>query len=626
MQKVASNHDNNEATKNDCANSAFRVKVSIRFIIIGMLSCLLLAFAVGRTARNILIVGPQQRVLELQATLEMEYHRYQQEREHESRDVMQLPNPVLKNKPIPKTIYTSMNFDTARSSSVNSRWVVIDDQDDDDMCESTLSQKECQVKSDEQQLVQNNSNDDANIPGSGNEDDEFFLPMGQHLLMDIRNVQSSFLASEERLAKAMLNVVGDCGLTLLSYHCHGLTPSGVSCVGVLLESHVSFHTWPSEGVITLDLFTCGSQSLLPIVESVERLFGMAATSDGPETVWAYKVRGFGDETNEELADLFTFPIGTMTEYKKELVSIEKTSENNQRIDVYDVLRPVYQNYAQYKRSLVDDDSYESRYKDIFQPDRILFVNGILQSRRSAEIPYHEALVHPAMFAHELPSRVLLLNCGGGAALREVLKHKSVTKVIMVEEEKEVVRISQEFFPEYHDCSNILGGSRYCLDDPKVELIYSDIYDWADAQYEQETEPGFDVIILDEIYYIDDPIEEEEDLEFFLFSLLSPGGVLTEQVGDSLPVNNVHSLRENGFQRVVNYEEGHLGFSYPWQFVMAFKNNELRIAWDYAASSWHDGHIGRRLLPTLAGDSSLFYFDGEVMQGYSYPSKRADIMR
>jgi hypothetical protein len=56
------------------------------------------------------------------------------------------------------------------------------------------------------------------------------------------------------------------------------------------------------------------------------------------------------------------------------------------------------------------------------------------------------------------------------------------------------------------------------------------------------------------YYIDDPIEEEEDLEFFLFSLLSPGGVLTEQVGDSLPVNNVHSLRENGFQRVVNYEE------------------------------------------------------------------------
>eukprot|EP00536_Pseudo-nitzschia_multiseries_P011743 jgi/Psemu1/206763/e_gw1.414.17.1 len=88
-------------------------------------------------------------------------------------------------------------------------------------------------------------------------DDELHLPAGQHLLMDIRNVQEAFLASEERLAKAMLDVVGDCGLTLLSYHCHGLAPSGVSCVGVLLESHVSFHTWPSQGVVTLDLFTCG---------------------------------------------------------------------------------------------------------------------------------------------------------------------------------------------------------------------------------------------------------------------------------------------------------------------------------------------------------------------------------
>jgi hypothetical protein len=144
--------------------------------------------------------------------------------------------------------------------------------------------------------------------------------------------------------------VEDCGLTLLSYHCHGLEPSGVSCVGVLLESHVSFHTWPLEGVITLDLFTCGPSSLLPIVSTVERLFSVPITivpisipipisilaADGagsslppppppPETVWAYKLRGFGgddnQETTAELTDLFTFPIGTMTDYKKEVSSL-----------------------------------------------------------------------------------------------------------------------------------------------------------------------------------------------------------------------------------------------------------------------------------------------------------------
>ncbi|OEU21352.1 S-adenosylmethionine decarboxylase, partial [Fragilariopsis cylindrus CCMP1102] len=80
---------------------------------------------------------------------------------------------------------------------------------------------------------------------------------GQHLLIDIENVDSAFLNSEERLANAMLDLINECGLTLLSYHCHKMVPMGVSCAGVLLESHVSFHTWPTEGVITIDLFTCG---------------------------------------------------------------------------------------------------------------------------------------------------------------------------------------------------------------------------------------------------------------------------------------------------------------------------------------------------------------------------------
>jgi hypothetical protein len=77
--------------------------------------------------------------------------------------------------------------------------------------------------------------------GSPQEEHE---PAGQHLLVDIKNVNAEFLNSEEQLAKAMVEVVTEAKLTLLSYHCHSLEPAGVSCVGVLLESHISFHTWP----------------------------------------------------------------------------------------------------------------------------------------------------------------------------------------------------------------------------------------------------------------------------------------------------------------------------------------------------------------------------------------------
>lgn len=636
---ATSNGTRDPKIKDDGSNS-YKVKVSLRFIILSMLSCWLSSFAVGRTARKFLVDGPQQRLIELQATLDLQERQHQQEREQGSKDVMQLPNPTLKNKPIPNTIYTSMNFDTARSSTINSRWVVMEEDEDtkDGSCKSFMSgdEKGCDAKSvKEGEIVQVQGHEIPDGPHS-------FYPAGQHLLMDIRNVQEAFLASEERLAKAMLSVVGDCGLTLLSYHCHGLTPSGVSCVGVLLESHVSFHTWPSQGVVTLDLFTCGSQSLLPIVETVERLFGIPRNSGKkPETVWAYKVRGFGEETEEELADLFTFPIGTMTEYKKELVSIEKTSQNNQRIDVYDVLRPVFQTFEQYKRSLRNDGSYESNYKEIFQPDRILFVDGVLQSRRSAEIPYHEALVHPAMVAHKSPSRVLLLNCGGGAALREVLKHKSVKRVVMIEEEPDVIKVSKEFFPEYHDCSTIQGIAPNCMDDPRVELIYSDVHDWTEIQYEEDTEELFDVIVMDELYYVADMEEEEdeEDFALFLFDLLDSDGILTTQVGDAPTLKTaaqgnpniqdrfdfIDNLQENGFVRIVDYEEGHLGFSNPWQFVIAFKTGEPNETWDYTYSSWHNMHIDQRTLPSTTGGSSLLHFDGAVMKGYSYPSKASGVV-
>jgi len=621
---------------NDETPDPYKVKVSLRFIVLSILSCWLSSFAVGRVARQLLIVGPQERLLELQYKLEQHELALAQKLEKESKDVMQLPNPTLKNKPIPKTIYTAMNFDTALSATINSRFVVSEEvveDEDEGVCRMSMSGKdECSAKKVVEPII----------------DEGPHYPAGQHLLMDIRNVEEAFLASEERLAKAMLKVVGNCGLTLLSYHCHGLAPAGVSCVGVLLESHVSFHTWPAEGVVTLDLFTCGAQSLLPIVETVEKLFGIPRNEDGPETVWAYKVRGYGEETDAELADLFTFPIGTMTEYKKELVSIEKTRQFNQRIDVYDVLRPVFQNFEQYKRSLLDDGSYESRYKEIFAPDRILFVDGVLQSRRSAEIPYHEALVHPAMVAHKSPKRILLLNCGGGAALREVLKHKSVEQVVMIEEEPDVIEVSREFFPEYHDCSNIQGIPPNCMNDTRVELIYSDVLEWTAIQYDMETGTEFDVIIMDELYYIENfefkdvnEGEEPEELEitYFLSELLASDGIFATQVGDSPTLDTagngnpymqdrfdfIDSLQENGFVRIVDYEEGHLGFSNPWQFILAFKTGEPNEAWDYTHSSWHNMQIDQRTLPSTTGDSSLMHFDGAVMKGYSYPSKASGVV-
>lgn len=126
-------------------------------------------------------------------------------------------------------------------------------------------------------------------------------PSGQHLLVDIKNLSAEFLNSEAMLAEAMQNSVKAAGLTMLSYHCHSLHPAGVSCVGVLLESHISFHTWPDEGVITLDLFTTSEKPLLPALPEIERLFGIprinpeTGEEETPVTLWSHELRGFRTE-------------------------------------------------------------------------------------------------------------------------------------------------------------------------------------------------------------------------------------------------------------------------------------------------------------------------------------------
>jgi S-adenosylmethionine decarboxylase proenzyme len=287
----------------------YSVLVSQRFLVLSLFSTILVAFGIGRTARMLLIDGPQKEFLAQLALLQESANN------NLSKFSVNLPAPVLKaGKFAPQTAYTSKTFDTALSATINSRWVVTE-----------AGQQQC-VDKHPGECAANATT--AGLKEAEDQDEEEHLPAGQHLLMDIEHVEAAFLDSEERLAGAMLELVNLCGLTLLSYHCHGLKPEGVTCAGVLLESHVSFHTWPERGVITLDLFTCGPNSLLPIVSIAEKLFSIPKTPSypdeivhQPQMIWAHKLRGFRPDDSEgiaEISDLMRFPIGMRIDYKKEV--------------------------------------------------------------------------------------------------------------------------------------------------------------------------------------------------------------------------------------------------------------------------------------------------------------------
>ena len=252
----------------------------------------------------------------------------------------QLPSPkVLEGKDVPYTTYTSKTFHTAATVTANTLhidrstavlWMTgksdkgedggpdlqldnnggstnKDDEesnnhhhvgrDDTWTSCSTSPSSTCSRSKPPQKKLESN----INTMGHNTDDDDQHLPAGQHLLIDFKDVSPSFLNSETQLASAMISLIDESRLTLLSYHCHSLVPIGVSCAGVLLESHVAFHTWPAEGVIVLDLFTCGGMPLIPVLPLVEKLFGVGRGSDDdgdgngeeeevkPSMIWAHKV-------------------------------------------------------------------------------------------------------------------------------------------------------------------------------------------------------------------------------------------------------------------------------------------------------------------------------------------------
>ncbi len=151
--------------------------------------------------------------------------------------------------------------------------------------------------------------------------------------------------------------------------------------------------------------------------------------------------------------------------------------------------------------------------------RSLVLDGKTQSTERDEHIYHETLVHPAMLCHPEPKQVFIGGGGEGGTLREVLAHKSVERVTMIDLDPEVVALCRQYLPNHHQGS---------FDDPRTNLLHEDA-----RAYLQNTSDFYDVIILDLV----DPLEGGTAAllytqEFYSLAKarLNPGGVLVTQSG------------------------------------------------------------------------------------------------
>lgn len=222
----------------------------------------------------------------------------------------------------------------------------------------------------------------------------------------------------------------------------------------------------------------------------------------------------------------------------------------------------------YSHVLAAGETRYQRYAIIEAPalGRALILDGVLQSAAQDEAIYHEALVHPALFAHDQPRQIAVLGGGEGATIREVLRHPLVQSLTMVDLDKELVALCRQYLPEF-------GGNAW--EDPRLRLIHSDARAWLTTQ----PDSGLDVVIMD----ITDPLEGGP--AFFLFTQemfrlvqtkLRPGGMMSVQAGSAgqairlLP--HLHRTLKAVFPQVIPYIAFIPSFNDQYGFILAGDKN------------------------------------------------------
>jgi S-adenosylmethionine decarboxylase len=84
--------------------------------------------------------------------------------------------------------------------------------------------------------------------------------LGHHILVSLYGISFSLLDDLDGIRAAFEKAVEACGATVLNRFSHKFHPQGVTIVYALAESHISAHTFPENGCVAIDVYTCGNMS------------------------------------------------------------------------------------------------------------------------------------------------------------------------------------------------------------------------------------------------------------------------------------------------------------------------------------------------------------------------------
>ncbi len=119
------------------------------------------------------------------------------------------------------------------------------------------------------------------------------MTVGVQIIADLYGIDEELISESGKLYDIIEMAVKIGKLTKISSDYYQFQPRGVSGVVLLAESHLSFHTWPEHGLMTLDIYTCGDP------ENADAAFNYIVSVLTPKSV-EYKKLSRGNLITEEV--------------------------------------------------------------------------------------------------------------------------------------------------------------------------------------------------------------------------------------------------------------------------------------------------------------------------------------
>ncbi|WP_017328029.1 adenosylmethionine decarboxylase [Synechococcus sp. PCC 7336] len=83
---------------------------------------------------------------------------------------------------------------------------------------------------------------------------------GIHCILDLYGCPPDLLNDLAFVKQTLKEAVARSQATLIRDINHQFEPCGITAIALLAESHLSVHTWPEEGYVAIDAFTCGTSA------------------------------------------------------------------------------------------------------------------------------------------------------------------------------------------------------------------------------------------------------------------------------------------------------------------------------------------------------------------------------